>query len=97
MPSLSIAVGVVALCFILVAEFTLVFWLWGLTISEYLASRDPAAGTVYLIALGLFAHHAAGRVPKMSTVFLMVPSGEPIKIKALKFLKYPVSSFVYTR
>jgi len=40
---------------LLVAEFSLVLWLRGMTIREYLASRDPMAGTVYIVMLGLFA------------------------------------------
>ncbi len=39
----------------LIAEFTLVLWLRGLSIKEYLAARDPVAGTVYYVALGVFA------------------------------------------
>jgi len=40
---------------LLVAEFTLVLWLRGMSIREYLASRDPVAGTVYYVMLGVFA------------------------------------------
>ena len=50
-----IAMGLLALGLLLGAEFTFVLWLQGLTISEYLAGRDPVAGTAYLIALGVFA------------------------------------------
>jgi hypothetical protein len=39
----------------LTAEFTLVLLLRGLSISEYLADRDPVAGTVYYLMLGAFA------------------------------------------
>jgi hypothetical protein len=38
----------------LVAEFTLVLWLRGLSIAEYLASRDLVSGTVYYVMLGVF-------------------------------------------
>jgi hypothetical protein len=41
------SMGCVGLCLMLVAEFTLVLWLRGLSISEYLASRDPVSGTIY--------------------------------------------------
>ena len=54
-PSRRLAVGFVALGLLLLAEFTVVLWLRGLTIGEYLASRDPVAGTVYLVMLGVFA------------------------------------------
>ncbi len=47
--------GFVALGLLLVAEFTLVLWLRGLTIREYLASRDPLSGTVYYLMLAMFA------------------------------------------
>ncbi len=47
--------GCVALGLLLVAEFTLVLWLRGLSISDYLASRDPVSGTVYYVMLGVFA------------------------------------------
>lgn len=50
-----LGVGFVALGFLLGAEFTVVLWIRGLTIGEYLASRDPVAGTVYIVMLGAFA------------------------------------------
>jgi hypothetical protein len=49
-----LGMGCVALGLMLVAEFTLVLWLWGLSISEYLATRDPVSGTVYYVMLGIF-------------------------------------------
>lgn len=48
-------VGAVALGLLLLTEFSLVLWIRGLTVGEYLASRDPVAGTVYVVMLGLFA------------------------------------------
>jgi hypothetical protein len=54
MPSSRLGMGFVALGLLLVAEFTLVLWLQGLSISEYLASRDPVSGTVYYVMLGVF-------------------------------------------
>ena len=54
-PSRRLGMGCVALGLLLVAEFTLVLWLRGLSISEYLASRDPVSGTVYYVMLGVFA------------------------------------------
>jgi hypothetical protein len=55
-PTLSnrIGMGCIALGFMLVAEFILVVWLRGLSISEYLAIRDPVSGTVYYVMLGIF-------------------------------------------
>ncbi len=43
-----LGMGGIALGLLLFAEFTLVLWLRGLSIMEYLASRDPMSGTVYL-------------------------------------------------
>jgi hypothetical protein len=54
-PSNRVGMGCVALGLLLVAEVTLVLWLRGLSISEYLANRDPVAGTVYYVMLGVFA------------------------------------------
>jgi hypothetical protein len=47
--------GFVALGLLLITEFTVVLWLRGLTIREYLAGRDTVTGTVYLIMLVVFA------------------------------------------
>jgi type IV secretory pathway TrbD component len=57
-PSASSALlgmGGFALCLLIVAEFGFLLWLRGLPIREYLATRDPVSGTVYYVALGLFA------------------------------------------
>ena len=55
-PKLSsrLGMGCVGLGLMLVAEFTLVLWLRGLSISEYLTSRDPVSGAVYYVMLGVF-------------------------------------------
>ncbi len=53
--SIRLGMGCVALGLLLIAEFTLVLWLRGLSISEYLAGRDPVSGTVYYVMLGVFA------------------------------------------
>jgi hypothetical protein len=47
--------GCTALGLLLVAEFTLVLCLRGLSVSEYRASQDPVSGTVYYVMLGVFA------------------------------------------
>ena len=54
-PSARLGMGGIALCLLLVAEFGLVLWLRGLSIREYLATRDPVSGTVYYVMLGAFA------------------------------------------
>jgi hypothetical protein len=53
--SKPLGVGMIALGLLLVVEFSLVLWLRSLTFRDYLASRDPLAGTVYIAMLGLFA------------------------------------------
>jgi hypothetical protein len=54
-PSQRLTVGLVALVLLGICEFTVVLWLRGLSIAEYFAGRDPVAGAVYLVMLGLFA------------------------------------------
>src|SRR5437762_8323548 len=54
-PASRLGMGGIALSLLLIAEFTLVLWLRGLSIKESLAARDPVAGTVYYVALGVFA------------------------------------------
>ena len=54
-PSSRLTMGCIALGLMLLAEFTLVLWLRGLSISQYLAGRDPVAGTIHYLMLGLFA------------------------------------------
>jgi len=50
-----LGMGSIALGILLFAEFTLVLWLRGLSISKYLSGRDPVSGTVYYVMLGVFA------------------------------------------
>ena len=50
-----LSIGGIALGLMLVAEFTFVAWLRGLSVRDYLAGRDPVAGTAYYAMLGLFA------------------------------------------
>lgn len=47
--------GFAALALMLTAELTLVLGLQGLTLREYIATRDPVSGTVYALMLLLFA------------------------------------------
>ncbi len=56
-PTISsrLGMGCVALALLLAAEFTLVLWLRGMSLSEYFASRDPVSGTIYYVMLGVFA------------------------------------------
>jgi hypothetical protein len=48
-PRLSM--GVMAGALLLLAEFTLVLWLRGLTLEEYFTTRDPVSGTAYYAAV----------------------------------------------
>lgn len=50
-----LGVGVLALALLLACELTVVLALRGMSLEEYLASRDPLAGAVYAVSLLLFA------------------------------------------
>lgn len=50
-----LAVGTLALVFLLFAELTLVLGLRGMSLNQYIPSRDPVSGTVYLVMLVAFA------------------------------------------
>jgi len=52
-PFARIGMGCIAL--LLIAEIGFVLWVRGSTIPEYIASRDPLAGTVYYAMVVLFA------------------------------------------
>ena len=47
--------GCIAVALMLGAEFTLVLGLRGLTVRQYLWTRDPVSGSVYYILIGIFA------------------------------------------
>ena len=53
--SRRLTLGCIALGLMLLAEFSFVLWIRGLTIREYLEARDPVSGAVYLATLGAFA------------------------------------------
>lgn len=53
--SARLAVGCIGLILMLAAEFGLVLSLRGISIRQYLATRDPVAGTLYYIMLVVFA------------------------------------------
>ena len=54
-PSARLVMGGIALVLMLVAEFGFVLWLRGISIRDYIATRDPVSGTVYYAMLGVFA------------------------------------------
>ena len=53
--ALQLSTGGLALGLLLVAESTLVLGLRGMTLAEYIDSRDPVSGGVYLASLAVFA------------------------------------------
>ena len=53
--STRLTIGAIALSLMLAAEFGLVLRLRGISLAEYLATRDPVSGTVYYLMLILFA------------------------------------------
>lgn len=50
-----LGMGLIALGFLLVAELMLVLWLRDLSFQKYFIHRDPVAGAVYFMMLGVFA------------------------------------------
>jgi len=52
---LALLVGLVAAIVLLLVEFSVVLWLRGISIGEFLASRDPIAATLYYLAVAIFA------------------------------------------
>ena len=55
MWSARLGMGCMALVLMLIAEFGFVLWIRGLSIRDYLATRDPVSGTVYYAMLVAFA------------------------------------------
>ncbi len=51
----AIVVGVIALSFLVAAELLLAVMLAGRSVGEYVLSRDPVSGSVYLLMLVVFA------------------------------------------
>lgn len=54
-PLLSLSIGMVAASILLLVEFSVVLWIRGLSLYEFLADRDPVAAIFYYIAVGIFA------------------------------------------
>ena len=53
--SARLEMGCMALILMLIVEFGFVLWIRGLSIKDYLATRDPVAGTAYYLLLIVFA------------------------------------------
>lgn len=49
-----IATGATAFSLLLATEFTAILWLRGITFAQYVESRDPVSGAVYILMLALF-------------------------------------------
>jgi len=47
-------IGMLSLIILLMFEFTVVLGLQGVSIKQYLASRDPVSGTTYVLSLIIF-------------------------------------------
>jgi hypothetical protein len=50
-----LAIGVLALLLLLLAELGVIMFLREQSLGEYVTTRDPISGAVYLLALALFA------------------------------------------
>jgi ABC-type uncharacterized transport system permease subunit len=55
MWSARLEMGCMALVLMLIAEFGFVLWFRGLSIRDYLATRDPVSGAAYYLLLIVFA------------------------------------------
>lgn len=53
--TVAFAIGALSALFLLLIEFSVVLWLRGFTVREFLESRDPVAAVLYYLAVGLFA------------------------------------------
>lgn len=51
----SLGTGFLAAILLLSVEFSVVLWLRGLTLEQFLADRDPLAGTIYYLMVCIFA------------------------------------------
>ncbi len=54
-PFARLGIGLVALGALIFMELTVVLAMRGLTLRDYIETRDPVSGTVYLVMLGVFA------------------------------------------
>lgn len=52
---IRLSMGGIALTLILALEFSVVRWVRGLSIRQYVEAVDPIAGTAYFVMLGVFA------------------------------------------
>lgn len=53
--SQRLIMGTIGLLLLLAAEFGFILWLRGISVQQYLATRDPVGATVYYLSLLLFA------------------------------------------
>ena len=52
---LALFLGILSASLLLLIEFSVVLWIRGVSLSEFLESRDPVAATAYYIAAAIFA------------------------------------------
>lgn len=52
---LALSIGIFAAVLLILVEFSVVLWVRGLTVSDFLATRDPIAAAFYYIAVAIFA------------------------------------------
>jgi hypothetical protein len=50
-----LTMGCIAAVLLLLVEFTVVLWLQGASLADYLAKRDPIAAAAYYLSVGFFA------------------------------------------
>jgi hypothetical protein len=53
--SSRLGMGGIAVALLLLLDFTVVLWIRGLSLSQYIESFDPVAGTAYFVMLGVCA------------------------------------------
>jgi hypothetical protein len=53
--SSRLGMGGIAVALILLLDFTVVLWIRGLSLSQYIEAFDPIAGTAYFVMLGVCA------------------------------------------
>ncbi|HUJ18975.1 MAG TPA: hypothetical protein VL197_13410 [Nitrospirota bacterium] len=52
--SARLGVGLLAFGLLIASEVSMVGWLWGMTIRQYLANQDPVSGTVFYLLIAIF-------------------------------------------
>lgn len=74
--SQRLMIGCIALALLVVAEFAIVLSVRGLSVGEYLATRDPVAGAAYYLMLGVFAFMPLIVRPRVAQLDLIPRTGD---------------------